>query len=179
MKNILSGLKKKISLLYSKNKKLFTIIIALFLVIIVCLFFYPKSSSKINDDSNQNVNSSCDLNQDYSSKVEDKIKSMLLTLDEVDKASVMVVCSSSEIVEYKTNINETTSDNSSTKNEEVAYEKDGSKNTPIIVTTKNPKIVGIWIIINSVSASTKLAITNSICSVLNIEQDCINILQER
>lgn len=179
MKNILSGLKKKLSLLYSKNKKLFTIIIALVLVIIVCLLFYPKSSSEKNDNNSNNMSSSNDVAQDYSSKVENKIKAMLLTLDEVNKASVMVVCFSSEIVEYKTNINETTSDNSSTKSEEVAYEKDGSKNTPIIVTTKNPKIVGIWIIINSVSASTKLAITNSICSVLNIDEASINILQER
>lgn len=178
MKKFFSGLKAKMSSFYSKNRKLFIVVVSLVLVIIVCFLFYPKSEETAKNQTSE-TKSSEQASLDYTSKIEAKVKEMLLSLEEVTKANVMVLCESTEIVEYQKNVNETTSENSSSKNEEVAYEKDGSKSTPIVVTTKNPKIVGVWIIINSVSASTKLAITNSICSVLNIEETSINILQER
>lgn len=178
MKKFFSGLKTKISSLYSKNRKLFIVMVSLVLVIIVCFLFYPKSEEMSKNQTSE-IKTSEQTSLDYTSKIETKVKEMLLSLEEVTKANVMVLCDSTEIVEYQKNVNETTSENSSSKNEEVAYEKDGSKSTPIVVTTKNPKIVGVWIIINSVSASTKLAITNSICSVLNIDETSINILQER
>lgn len=178
MKKFFSGLKTKMSSLYSKNRKLFIVVVSLVLVIIVCFLFYPKSEETAKNQTAE-TKSSEQTSLDYTSKIEAKVKEMLLSLEEVTKANVMVLCESTEIVEYQKNVNETTSENSSSKNEEVAYEKDGSKSTPIVVTTKNPKIVGVWIIINSVSASTKLAITNSICSVLNIDETSINILQER
>lgn len=178
MKNFFSGLKQKLGSMYSKNKKMFVVLMALVLVVVVCFLFYPKTSTKTSKEDKQEIIT--DLNiQDYSSKIEKKVKDMLLSLDEVTRANVMVVCDSTEIVEYQKNSSETSSDNSTTKTEEIAYEKDGSKNTPIIICTKFPKIVGIWVIINTVSPSTKLAITNSICSVLNIEETSINILQER
>lgn len=178
MKKFFSGLKTKMSSLYSKNRKLFIVMVSLFLVIIVCFLFYPKTDTNAKNQTTE-TKSSEQTSLDYTTKIETKVKQMLLSLEEVTKANVMVLCDSTEIVEYQKNVNESTSENSSSKNEEVAYEKDGSKSTPIVVTTKNPKIVGVWIIINSVSASTKLAITNSICSVLNIEETSINILQER
>lgn len=177
MKKIFGSLRQKINSLYMKNKKLFVVTISLILIILVCVLFYPKSSTNLEKE--QDVNASEQTSQDYASRMESKIKNMLLSLDEVTKASVMIVCDSTEIIEYQTNTNETISDNSTTKNDEVAYEKDGSKNTPIIVTTRSPKIIGVWVIVNSVSASTKLAITNCLQTVLNIDETSINILQER
>ena len=93
------------------------------------------------------------------------------------------VCDATEKIEYLKNVSETTSgsgDNiSRTKTEEVVYEKNGSNSSAIVVSKTMPKIVGVWIVINEVSPSTKLAITNSICSVLNIDASSISILQER
>lgn len=184
IKNFFSGLKTKISSLYSKNKKLFILTMVLILVLLVSFLFYPKSKAKSSKNSvNENLAVKRDDSSDYSKQLETKLEQMLLSLGEVKKASVMVVCESSVSYDYLKNRKETTSgsgDNiSKTIDEEVAYEKNGSASTPIIISTIMPKIVGVWVIINSVSASTKLAITNSISSVLNLDETSISILQER
>lgn len=181
LKNIFVNFKNKISSLYSKNKKLFVFTCVLIAVVLLCFFAFPKTSSLTKTKTEQNTKS---LNQttDYSERLAGKIEEMLLAIDEVKQANVLVVCESTEIYEYLKNRKETTSggeDKSTTLEEDVAYEKEGSSSTPIIITTKMPKVVGVWVIINTVSASTKLAITNSISSVLNIDETSISILQER
>lgn len=183
LKNIFVNFKNKISSLYSKNKKLFVFTCVLIAVVLLCFFAFPKTSSltKTKTKTEQNTKS---LNQttDYSERLAGKIEEMLLAIDEVKQANVLVVCESTEIYDYLKNRKETTSggeDKSTTLEENVAYEKEGSSSTPIIITTKMPKVVGVWVIINTVSASTKLAITNSISSVLNIDETSISILQER
>lgn len=180
MKNFFVKFRVKISELFNKNKKLFIFTIALIIVVVFCFIFYPTSSSKTNISKNSDVtlNSS---NADYVSKLETKLEEMLMSMNEVTKANVMVMCDSTEIVEYLKNKNESYNESGSvsSSSEEVAYEKNGSNSSPIIVTTKMPKVVGVWVIINSVSASTKLAITNSIVSVLNVPESSISILQER
>lgn len=178
MKNFFSGVKTKISLLYRKNKKLFLISVILIAVIFVCLLFYPTSlsHSKQETKTSQTVTGS---SQDYVSKLESRLEDMLLSIDEISKANVMVVCESSEINEYLKNETQSSSDNSSSKTEEVAYEKNGSNSQPIIVKTTNPKIIGVWVVVNKVSASTKIAIKNSLSSVLNVSEESISILQER
>ena len=118
----------------------------------------------------------------YESELEYKITKMLLAIKEIDSATVMVVCDESERVEYLKNTSETVSgsgeSSSTTKIEDVAYEKNGSNSTPIVIATHMPKIVGVWIVVNHVSASTKLSILKSVSSVLNIEESSISILQE-
>lgn len=177
MKNFFLRLKEKINNMYSKNKKLFVFTLSLVLIVGVCLLFYPKSDNKTQD----NVSIVETKLDSYADEMENKIEKMLLSLDEVDKASVMIVCDGSEVVNYLKNSTETIGSDGSTKTitEEVVYEKNGTNSSPIIVSKVMPKIVGVWVIINSVSASTKLAITNSIISVLNIGETSISILQER
>lgn len=180
-KNFFVGLKNKVSSLYCKNKKLFIFTLVLVCVIAFCFFSFPKTSSltKTKTESSKVQETKTD---DFSDKLGRQIEDMLLSINEVKKASVLVVCESSEINEYLKNRKETvsgTDSQSKTIEEDVAFEKDGSSSSPILITTKTPKVVGVWIVINSVSASTKLAITNSICSVLNIDESSISILQER
>lgn len=177
LNNYIRLFREKIILSFGKNKKLFILLIILVVSICLSLVFFPSGTSSKKIDSVDKVSSN--NKTDYSSLVENKIRDMLLNLSEVTKADVMVVCESTEIYEYLKNTDETRNENNATKHEEVAYQKDGSNTSPIIVTSKNPKILGVWIIINSVSASTKLAITNSIESVLNVDKECISILQER
>lgn len=178
MKNLLSNFKVKISSMYKKNKKLFIISIILIALIVVCLVYYPSSafSKKSSTLSSQNVSSQ---NNDYVSKLESRVEDMLLSLAEVSKANVMIACESSEITEYLKNETQSSSDTSNSKTEEVAYEKNGSSSQPIIVKTTMPKIVGVWVVVNKVSASTKIAIKNSLSSVLNVSEESISILQER
>lgn len=180
MKLKFENLKSKIKTAFNKNKKLFITSLILVVVLILTVFFLPTSENKTThkkQTSEDNVSTSKDS---YVSCIEEKIQTMLLSINEITKANVMVLCESSEIVEYLKNKDETiSSDGNKTSSEDVAYKKDGSNTSPIIVSTKMPKIIGVWIIINSVSASTKLSITNSISSVLNIDETSISILQER
>lgn len=178
--NFFVKLKNKITNLYQKNKKLFVFTTALLLVLIICLFFYPKEKSEEGSTKTQNDTSTSTSSSDYASSIENKLQSMLLSIDEVKSASVMVLCESTVVNEYLQDKNETkNADGSTSLNEETAYEKNGSNTTPIIISSKMPKIVGVWVIINEVSPSTKLAITNSISSVLNLSEESISILQER
>ena len=176
--NLIFKLKEKLIYLFGKNKKLFVLVLVLIISVGLTFIFFPSNASEKKNESKQEIISVNKL--DYSRTIENKIEEMLLNLSEVSKAEVMVVCDSTEIYEYLKNIDETKNENNTTtRHEEVVYQKDGSNTLPIIITSKMPKIVGVWIIINSVSASTKLAITNSIESVLNIDKECISILQER
>lgn len=177
MKKFFSNLKSKVCALYSKNKKLFIITIILLAVILVCLFYYPSISS--NDDSKTKNIAKTTTSDDYVAVLEAKIENMLLSFNEITRVSVMVVCESSEVTEYLKNTTESTSENSSSTTEEVAYEKNGSNNQPIVVKTIMPKIVGVWVVVNDISASTKIGIINSLSTVLNVDQTSISILQER
>ena len=182
IKNLFINLKSKIGFMYDKNKKLFIFSLVLIVLIVSCIFIYPKENE--NKDNNlESQMSSSKISDDYSLQVEIKIKNMLLSIDEIKKASVMVVCDSSEKNEYLKNITQTNSgsgdSSSKTITEEVVYEKNGSNSTPILVNKIMPKILGVWVVINEVSPSTKLAITNSISSVLKVDESCISILQER
>ena len=180
IKNLISSIKNKLS--SSKNKKFW--ILGSILVVLICLsvFVFP-SSNKSKDDDNlakQQTNISVEK---YEYEIEQKLKQMLLSISEISEADVMVVCDATEVVEYLKNKTETTSGSgdtaSKTTTEEVVYEKNGSNSSAIVVSKTNPKIVGVWIVINEVSPSTKLSIINSISSVLNINESSISILQGR
>lgn len=176
---LINKLKMRFSGLFPKNKKILGLCVVLIVTIALSIVFFP---SKTTDNDNKKVESIERVVESlsYSGEVEKKIKSMLLSMSDITNAEVMVVCESTEIFEYLMNRDESKNDNNtSTIREEVAFEKEGSNTTPIIITSKMPKILGVWIIINEVAPSTKLAITNSIESVLNIDKACISILQER
>lgn len=178
MKNVFVKIKEKLVSLYGKNKRLFIITLALIVVVCACFLLYPKQTKT---EVKSETKTSLSINRSYAEALEDRLETMLLSLTEINKANVLVVCDETEVVEYLKNKTETIGADGSTKTitEEVVYEKDGSSTSPIIVSKTMPKIVGVWVIINSVSASTKLAITNSIISVLNIPETSISILQER
>ena len=65
-----------------------------------------------------------------------------------------------------------------TEKENVVYDKNGSSQSPILVSTDYPKVVGVLVVLNKVSPSIKLSIQNSISGVLNIDADSIFILQD-
>lgn len=178
--NFFVNVKTKFSSLFQKNKKLFILLVVLVCILLFCMIFYPKSAKSESDtDVKSELNTDVSAS-DYASSIENKIQSMLLSVDEIKKASVMVLCESTIINDYLKDKSETkNADGSTTYSEETAYEKNSSNTSPIIISSKMPKIVGVWVIINEVSPSTKLAITNSISSVLNLNETSISILQER
>lgn len=170
-----TNLKNKLQSIFS-NK-----ILALMIVLIVCVIFIFsfKNSSKKETEQKQIQNS---MILDYSSSVENKLESMLIKIDEINDVSVFVAVESTPKIEYLTECEETVEtgekNSTSTKSTTVVFEKNGSANMPIAVTTIMPKVTGILIVTNKISASTKHAIINSVSVVLNIDASCISILQE-
>lgn len=174
-----SKFKDKWKLLFSNKKKSYVLVFAIVVVIVFFVlsstFNKPKTNSETSDTHEFSIST-------YSKNVEDKLQTMLLKVEEITSASVMVMVESTPKIEYLTEteeINETTEkDSSSTKTTTVVFEKDGSVSTPVVVTTIMPKITGVFIVVNNISASTKVSIINSISVVLNVDATCISILQE-
>jgi stage III sporulation protein AG len=183
MKNFkfLNNIKENVKKLLNTNKKIFFLTIALIVVMIlifVSTFFKSKNSSSSSATLNQSVSVS-----DYASDIENKLSQMLILLDSVSSVSVFVMVDSTPEVKYLTESEEQTSSNSSgtsttTKTTTVVFEKNGSISTPVAITTIMPKVSGVLIVLNKISASTKLSITNAVSTVLNVDSSCICILQE-
>lgn len=164
-----------------KHKKIVILCVVLLCLILFSIFAFPKTNSNSGDEI-EAPNLSGVISREYEDEIESKIKQMLLSMTEISVANVMVFCDSSVKYDYLKNVTESVSGSGESSNKtttkEVVYEKNGSNTSPIIVSKIMPKINGVWVVINQVSPSTKLAITNSISSVLNIDPSSISILQE-
>lgn len=178
---IISNITDTVKSLFKKNKKLFFLTIAL-IFIMLAVFISTFFTSKNNSSSKNNTSVSTGI-LDYTNSVENKLESMLLSLSGISSVSVFVMVEATPTVTYLTETEEVTTTNASgssttTKTTTVVFEKDGSISTPITVTTILPKVTGVMVVLNKVSPSTKLNITNAIATVLNIDVSCISILQE-
>ncbi len=182
--NFIQNIKEKILGLYGKNKKVFFACVSLIVVLIVLVFSVMFSGSKNKTSKSKTETSSNIISvSDYAGSIETKLKNMILQLDSVNSASVFVMVDSSPTIKYLT---ETSTETKTTEagtnsviSETVVFEKNGSVTTPIVVTTIMPKVTGVLIVVNDVNAMTKLSIINSVSIVLNIDESCISILQER
>jgi len=171
--------KENIAKLYNKNKKLFAVIVVLFIVVFGYLFFgYTEKSDKNNLSETQNIET--EIVSDYEKYLENKLEQMLLSIGEVSVAKVMVVCDSAGTYNFLKNVSvtENTGEKNGTKTltEEVVFEKDGSNSKPVLERFDYPKVVGVMVVVKGASPSTKLSIVNSISVVLNVESSCINIV---
>lgn len=179
IKSYFVKIKENIMKNYNKNKKI-VIVVTLLFVLLLGYFIVSLNSNKEQIDENQSVNKSVVSTEKYEEMIEQKLKTMLLEIDEVKSAGVMVVCDGSTVTHYLKNSSTTTttSENSSTQTitEEAVFEKSGSNSMPVIEYTVFPKVVGVMVVVNKISPATKLAIINSISVVLNIDASCISIV---
>ena len=74
--------------------------------------------------------------------------------------------------------NSSQSNQNITEKKEVVYQKNGSSNQPVKISTSYPEITGVLIYINKIDAIIKINIQKAISTVLNVDQSCIYILQE-
>lgn len=177
----LSKIKQFFTKLYGLNKKLFFAILAVF-VLVVCMVgfsFFNTSKTKTKTQNNA-LNLS---HNDYAGVIENKIKNILLSMSAVSEVEVFVMVDSTPKKNYLTEIEEskTTSEKETTetKKETVVFEKDGSASAPIELSITLPKISGVLIFLNKIDSSTKVSIVTALSVVLNIDESCISILQDR
>ena len=177
IKNFINGLKN----LFKTNKKLFFTSIFAIVVLSVLLVFSVFSDAKKENQENSHI--SAPAITEYSEKIEAKLVSLISSLEEVNSVSAFVMVDSTPTTQYLMESEESSSPSDkgtlSTKSETVVFEKNGSVSTPVVVTVIAPKITGVLIVVNKISASTKLSIINSISVVLNVPESCISILQEQ
>ena len=180
-KTKISSLKTKICSFYKKDKKLFisfAVCFIVFVVLIVSTMLDIKKKKTVVSEKT----TSTSIVKDYATNIENKLEILISKLDSIKTVSVMVMIESSPTITYLTERTEKieNKDNNSVSeiSTTVVFEKNGSISTPIVVTTINPKITGVLIVTNKISASTKTAIINSVSNVLNIGESCISLLQE-
>lgn len=167
----------KIKQLLGENKKRALLVLAclIVLILIVAYLFYPKN----NTSSKMKTNTSQD---EYICLLESKLEEMILSLSDVSFAEVFVMTDGSPKTNYLVETTETEITNSvgSTKtiSSKVVYQKANGETMPIIVSTSYPEVLGVMVVTNAISASTKNSIKNSISIVLNIDIGRISILQE-
>lgn len=159
-----------------KNKKIFLLVLVL--IIAFALISFINSNENNKKETNKNVTV-----DNYSSSVEQKLERMLLGYLDVEIVDVFVITKGTIKTNYLMEMTETETSNANgstkTTTSKVVFEKSNGVNSPIVVSTVYPEIVGVMIKTNSISASTKISIKNSIALVLNISEDCISILQEK
>ena len=158
-----------------KNSLIAAVLILVVVFIFAILFFSGKSDKQ---------KTTADISADnYSLLLEQKLENMLLGVSEINSVDVFVMVKGSVKSNYlmETTETENSNGNSSTKtiSTKVVYKKLNGETLPIIVSTTYPEILGVMIVINKVSAATKISIKNSISIVLNIPENCISILQEK
>ena len=175
----LSKIKEKAKIIISDKKKLVIFVVSIILILVILFmsssFETSKNKDKVENDSDFSV-------LDYSNNLEKKLEYMIMGVGEITSASVMVMVESTPKIEYLTEGEETVETNekgsTSTKSQTVVFEKDGSVYSPVVITTLMPKVTGVLVVVNNVSASTKHSLINSISVVLNIDASCISILQK-
>ncbi len=178
---IIANFKNKLVELYGKNKRLFFAGVACVLLVALGLVL-PKFVDNKKETVTISESVSGSEISSYERQLEQKLKVMLTNfLGEV--ANVLVLAEESPIYNYLSQKETTSSKNDKTENvvekEEIVFEKNGSSQSPILISVKYPKIRGVLISVKKIDASTKLSIQNSVAGVLNIEPASIFILQDR
>ncbi len=162
---------------FSDKKKTSFLILIIAVAIIFVSTIIPSKNNEEGDAKIDDV-----LVTDYASLLEAKVQNMLVKLDEVNSVSVMVMTNSTEKIEYliESEITKNGGEENQiiTSKESVVFDKNGSSSSPVIVTKILPKITGVLIVVNNISASTKLSILNSISVVLNVDASCISIIEQ-
>lgn len=179
--DFLNKIKDKFKNINVKGKKLiFIAVAAIFVMVAICISAL-SSNKKTKTEGETSTQFSV---SSYASSIEKKLESMLINMEQISKVSAFVMVEASPEVEYLTETEESTTTNNSgssttTKSTKPVFEKNGSVSSAVVVSTKLPKILGVMILVNSITTATKINIISSVSVVLNIDESRISILQER
>ena len=179
MKNIgvFVKIKEKIKEVYEKNRKLFFVAIALILVGLFVLFFPFNNLSQTEIRGGDEVENYD--NGSYVCALENKLENMLLKISNISFAKVLIMVEESPRENFLVQKETSKTGDTVVEKEEIVYEKNGSAQVPVTMSVTYPNVTGVLLVLNKIDASTKLSIQNSLAGVLNVDVDCIFILQDR
>lgn len=160
------------------------------LVVIGTDYFKSTSTVKINSQQGEVLQDSSNIStQGYEETYEKKLQSALETMKGVGRAKVMITLEGSEEQVPAVNINDSTSttkekdeaggtreiqqkNNGST----IVIANDGSKNEPLILQTKKPKIVGVCVIADGANdKNIQLQIITAVTRLYGLTPDKVSV----
>ena len=162
--NISTPLKKIIERIPDKKRPLIIILAGVLIIFIIAL---PEISNgkeeKSKTDSSQN-----DILNNYIKDIEDKLTSIISSIDGAGEAKIMLTLDSSDENIYASDIN-------GDKSEYVVIKKDSNEGGMLLKTIK-PKIRGVAIVCEGGdNPKVKIDITNAVCTSLGITSTRVSI----
>lgn len=156
------------------NKKI--LLCSILLVVCVIGLIVLKSSST---ESSATSESSAEISSDdYINSIETRIEDIVQSVKGVKNAKCLVYTNSSIEIEYAYDTTESNvSDSEYQKNSAIVFEKNGSKQVPVVIKKTYPKIVGILVVASGVEdEKTRISIVNALASVFDININSIEVL---
>jgi len=169
---IKNGIKK---LYASGNKKLFMLIAAA--IAVICIIPFVSGSSESDTGGQTCVLSGADITSLTETAIEEKIKTMVESIDGAGKVSVSVSLESTGTVHYAQDVNEKRENDSISKDSEYIY-TEGTKGSPdgLVIRVDGPKIRGVAVVCDGGESSViKSEIKSMIASLYAIGSDRIYV----
>lgn len=156
------------------NKKILLCSILL-VVCVIGLIVLKSSSTESSAISESGTELSSD---DYINSIETRIENIVQSVKGVKNAKCLVYTNSSIEIEYAYDTTESNvSDSEYQKNSAIVFEKNGSKQVPVVIKKTYPKIVGILVVASGVEdEKTRISIVNALASVFDININSIEVL---
>lgn len=162
MKSLLKGISRKRS----------SIIILSLAAVGILLLMFPSESKGTDTQTDTLVTVST-----YTERLEDKIKSLCLSVDGVDKVSVLVTLESGSEFVYADNVKENYEGGSGTSSYTSDYliveNKDGT--SPVVVTEVYPKIRGVAVVWDGAGANIQVKLTELLAAALGVPTNRIKV----
>lgn len=166
-----------------KNIKHIEIILLVIFAIILIIIY----SSTTKSSSSKNIsNSSSDFTaREYSQYLEDKLSDILSNISGAGKVKVVITLDGGMRYEYAKESEEITTSNEiggntntkTTKNEEVVLVTINGKSTPLVIKESYPDVCGVVVVASgAASAQVKLNILRAVTTLLNVDENCIQIM---
>lgn len=166
---------------FLSNKKI-QLSIACLLALIIALIAFSGSgdSSSKNESNTANNIESGSSGASYEEVIEDRIESIVNSIGGITEANAFVYTKGSIEIIYGEDVEIKTSGSSGesvVESKAIAFSKDGSTTSAVIVTKKYPEIEGVLVVAKGADDEKKrIMIINALASVLGININSIEVL---
>jgi stage III sporulation protein AG len=162
------------------NKKVQLAVAAVLSFVLLLICFNDNNHALTKSESKEALESDITTSEDYEINVENRIVSIVNSINGISDAKVFVYTKSSiEIIyaedkEVKTSGGE---NGSSTELESIVFSKDGTKTSAVVIKKNYPKIEGVLVVAKGANDEKKrIMIINALATVLDINITDVEVL---
>lgn len=167
-------IKEKIRLFLHGDSKRIKIIVAIGLIGMVLILASDMLSR--GDKSAESENTSAVSYDEYTENLEERLKSVISSIDGVGECRVMITLENTSESVYATNYESKNDDNSlSRKDEYVIYDSSGGE-TPVLIKEYMPRVQGVTVVCSGGDdVGTKEKIIGSVTSLFDISANRVSV----